>query len=482
MASSKDEDDDPVIKEYDVYISPFASPTPLHQPGSSIGDSNQALYWLKYEGIKRENAHCAANENAPIATRFKPNSSFLEVDLPITDFSAHDRRKSHAYGQTLKDTGGGLNFGISSGFSGSLGRMGGSGGVFTGREAASKRATTESKQHSDEVDLEESKEETGIEMRHTTVGSLVSRPKENQAHYMAGIFCGNQLHLTPIAGTAELRTQFPHIDAASARGRARSTPQRGRGLRGGRGEGTTSRALRSVHMTQQRQNPFDLSKRSALENNTKALLAQAAYEEWMPLKCHDENSEKTSDAICGPLLYYESEGDNSELISVKTYERYLDKISGGRAYNLYSRKKLDLSDTPSEDQSDDGSDEHGSVVEMDVDDQPPSDAQQPKGSIPENPRLKANADLDAPEEQSSPSKKKRTTAPSTGKNESQNGKKLAAREGSFDEEERNADYVVEKEGTTNPMAEDGEESMPVSKRGGRGRGRGGRGRGRGKKA
>ena len=192
MASSKDEDDDPVIKEYDVYMTPFASPTPSNQPGCPTGDSNQALYWLRYEGIKRENAHCAANENAPVATRIKPNSSFLEVDLPIADFSSHDRRKARAYGQTLKDTGGGLNFGISSGFSGSLGRSGGSGHVFTGRENSSKRSTSESKQGHDGIDLNESNEDEDIEMRHTTVGSLISRPKENGGHYMAGIFWGGK--------------------------------------------------------------------------------------------------------------------------------------------------------------------------------------------------------------------------------------------------------------------------------------------------
>ena len=181
--------------------------------------------------------------------------------------------------------------------------------------------------------------------------------------------------------------------------------------------------MRPVHITQQRQNPFDLSKRSALENNSKALLAQAAYEDWMPLECHDETSEKTGDAICGPLLYHKEEGDNSELISASTYERYLDKISGGRAHNLYSVKKLDLSDSLSEDEGEDDSGRDSSVVEMDMDDRPPSDAQRPQGSAARDSALKTKADSDTPKDQGSPTKKKKTSAASTGKKGLKTGKR-----------------------------------------------------------
>jgi len=100
------EDDDPVIAEYDVYIT---------EPSS---DTSKA-YVLQFPNRSSSMPYRVGSAQSPMAVRVKPKSGFMELDLSISTKANFDRAKGVRWSQSLREAEeeGLGKFGMSSGFS-----------------------------------------------------------------------------------------------------------------------------------------------------------------------------------------------------------------------------------------------------------------------------------------------------------------------------------------------------------------------------
>ena len=97
------DDDDPVIAEYDVFITP---------------EMEQQLYVLQYLN-RRPNQHFVKSEGAvPSEVRLKEQSGFIEVDVQLPMQSNYNRQQGVRWGEAMRKTKqlGQKAFGIASGF------------------------------------------------------------------------------------------------------------------------------------------------------------------------------------------------------------------------------------------------------------------------------------------------------------------------------------------------------------------------------
>jgi DNA-directed RNA polymerase-3 subunit RPC5 len=98
------EDDDPVVAEYDVFITPDML--------------EQQLYVLQYLNRPPNQPFTQATQSAPTELRVKKDSGFVEVDIPIDIHQNYNRPAGVRWGESLRKTKGfgQRAYGIASGF------------------------------------------------------------------------------------------------------------------------------------------------------------------------------------------------------------------------------------------------------------------------------------------------------------------------------------------------------------------------------
>jgi DNA-directed RNA polymerase III subunit RPC5 len=96
------EEDDPVIAEYDVYVTP---------------DLQEQIYLLQYPNRSRDKADSHAS-NTAVDVRIKPKSGFMEIDMETNIHKSFDKKKGVIWGEAVRQTkeSGTDSFGIASGF------------------------------------------------------------------------------------------------------------------------------------------------------------------------------------------------------------------------------------------------------------------------------------------------------------------------------------------------------------------------------
>jgi hypothetical protein len=99
-----EDEEDPVVAEYDVYITP---------------EIHEQIYVLQY--LNRERKHGGfkrSNDNEPTELRVKEQSGFVEVDVPLDIRTSFNRTAGVKWGEALRKTKGfgQKAYGISSGF------------------------------------------------------------------------------------------------------------------------------------------------------------------------------------------------------------------------------------------------------------------------------------------------------------------------------------------------------------------------------
>jgi len=107
------EDDDPVVAEYDVYITPDVD--------------EQQLYVLQYLNRPPDQPLTKATESQPSQLRVKTESGFIEVDVPINIYTNYSRIAGVRWGEAMRKTKGfgQKAFGIASGFERAMPRASG---------------------------------------------------------------------------------------------------------------------------------------------------------------------------------------------------------------------------------------------------------------------------------------------------------------------------------------------------------------------
>jgi DNA-directed RNA polymerase III subunit RPC5 len=171
-----DDEDDPIVAEYDVYITP---------------ESDDHLYLLQYPNRDRDRPYNERSQSAPTEMRIKPQTGFLEVDVGFgIDHSYCVPTKVVMWGDAIKTAReSGLNaYGVASGFD-KGGRINELSAASAQRQPADE-ATIDDMAHNLELAVE-----NGSILDKQTFGGQIIRPEPRQPTYMLGAFRGSEFHV-----------------------------------------------------------------------------------------------------------------------------------------------------------------------------------------------------------------------------------------------------------------------------------------------
>ncbi|KAF2829459.1 hypothetical protein CC86DRAFT_437228 [Ophiobolus disseminans] len=196
------EDDDPVVAEYDVYITPEME--------------EQQLYVLQYLNRPPGQPFTKATQSQPTELRIKKEAGFIEVDVPIDIHHNYNRPAGVRWGESLRKTKGfgQRAFGIASGFERTMPRATNRTGAGEGASAAP-TAIEDDDNFEEYVTHFEDANEKGHVLNVQTFGGQILKDDGKGPSYMLGTFRDDQLHLTRLNGLVQLRTQFHHLDASA---------------------------------------------------------------------------------------------------------------------------------------------------------------------------------------------------------------------------------------------------------------------------
>jgi hypothetical protein len=175
VAAMDIEDDDPVVAEYDVYITPEME--------------EQQLYVLQYLNRPPNQPFTSATQSQPTALRVKKESGFIEVDIPIDIHQNYNRPAGVRWGESIRKTKGfgQRAFGIASGFERVIPRTANRGGAGEGAPAAP--TTTEDDDNFEEyVTHFEDANEKGHVLNSQTFGGQILKDDGKGPSYMLGTF------------------------------------------------------------------------------------------------------------------------------------------------------------------------------------------------------------------------------------------------------------------------------------------------------
>lgn len=100
-----DDQDDPIVAEYDVFIKPHLT-------------DGCELMVLQFPNRAENQPYTANNDCAPTEIRIKPNSGMVELDVPLDTSRNYDRDKGVKWGTVMKasEQVKGLGYGMAAGF------------------------------------------------------------------------------------------------------------------------------------------------------------------------------------------------------------------------------------------------------------------------------------------------------------------------------------------------------------------------------
>lgn len=295
----EDGDDDPVVAEYDVFMTP---------------EQSEQSFLLQYPNRDRSKPYGQAGEK-PVQMRIKPKTGFMEIDVEVNVHSNFDKQKGAQWGEALfqaKESGA-ESFGMASGFGKSTRAE------HFGADSGSNRADAGDTQQA--LDNFHRSNEEGRVLNKQTLGGQIMRPERGKPNYMLGAFRGKELHLTPIDGTVQMRPQFHHVDAQSQAARNKYWRERD-ALEGARPEPRMMQHLQVAKSSADGEE-FNITQ-------TAKYLADAAEEPWTKLNYHDENSEEAY-AAYRDKLFLKDTATAPPLKAAMGNEQYLDAISAPRA-------------------------------------------------------------------------------------------------------------------------------------------------------
>ncbi|KAF8476958.1 Sin-like protein conserved region-domain-containing protein [Kalaharituber pfeilii] len=193
------DDDDPVVRTYDVHLTTTLSPY---------------LYLFQYPVRGKHLPFSKLTGSCPVAARIKPESGLLEVDVPINTYKNYDQDKGRMWGEALQKA----KLEREARISGAAGPAGsGRAGAGAGVGGAKRRRVGAQEDEGEDEDdiMHVSFQEALAKGRVLSKQTLGAKIQPDSTNYMIGVFRNNQLHLTPLHSTIQLRPQFNHIDTAA---------------------------------------------------------------------------------------------------------------------------------------------------------------------------------------------------------------------------------------------------------------------------
>lgn len=174
------EDDDPVVAEYDVYITPEIE--------------EQQLYVLQYLNRPPDQPFTKGTQSQPTALRVKKESGFIEVDIPIDIHQNYNRPSGVRWGESMRKTKsfGQRAFGIASGFERVFPRTTNRAGAGEGAPAAL-TAPEDDDNFEEYVTHFEDANEKGHVLNAQTFGGQILKDDGKGPSYMLGTFRDGRL-------------------------------------------------------------------------------------------------------------------------------------------------------------------------------------------------------------------------------------------------------------------------------------------------
>lgn len=180
------DDDDPVIASYDVCLT-----DPL---SSTTKDSLSKLLLLQYPAHRESSKpYNAAAGQAPTSLRLKPETGFIEVDVPMVTEQYYNAITGERFGKAMADSRT-MHVG---------GTHGVAGGFATGSVISRLR----------DIPSHDQPEYPPPTLRTQTLGGKIVAPTPRDPIYLVGCFNQNTLQLSELDGIVQMRPQFHHIDA-----------------------------------------------------------------------------------------------------------------------------------------------------------------------------------------------------------------------------------------------------------------------------
>lgn len=293
------EDDDPVVAEYDVFITPEMEA--------------QQLYVLQYLNRQPDHPFTKSNDSEPTELRIKTESGFIEVDVPMDIQNNYSRVAGVNWGEAMRKTKefGQKAYGIASGFERTMPRSTNR----PGPDGAPAAPMVMDEDNFEEYIMNfEDANEKGHVLNTQTFGGQIRQEDDKGPSYMLGTFRDDQLHLTSLTGLVQLRTQFHHLDASAqleAVQRRREKESQ---------EGAKAAEPKAFLPTVKKTGG------DTAAELTQAFMKSTNQETWNRLRFSDENSDAAFDSY-GERLFLPDPSEAPQLHSSLTNNQFLDTMS-----------------------------------------------------------------------------------------------------------------------------------------------------------
>lgn len=311
------EDHNPVVGEFDLYIV----------------EPEHPLYVIQYVDRPGPKAFTSRDISSPLEMRIKPKSGFFEADIRLDLFDNYDRGKGIRFGEAMKKVKalGQKGYGPAVGFERAMPRPKRRGAADEDEEMENADPADASKDIEDDFDKYmhefEDANEKGHVLNTITHGGQMEAYENGHPTHLAGIFKGNQIHLTKVTGFVKLSADFHHLDAA-------------------------------VHLdiVANRKKPSGAAQEpKSILNPTTAEATQeaakfykeAAQEPWEKLRYANQDTGESWTCF-NERMYFHDVDNSIQLVSNMTNEEYVESISakkGGRKSTMLEKPEiLEISD------------------------------------------------------------------------------------------------------------------------------------------
>ena len=305
--------------EYDVYLT---------------AAQQEQIYLLHYLNRTRERPYSQRFGAQPVDVRIKPNSGHLELDVELSTSYNFNKYQGLKWGdavqasKTIQNESG--TYGPASGLGVPRGKPG-------GRNQLKDRADLENQVANDLASFKDAVEEDKVMHKQTLGGQIFRHDNKgedmSQPVYFLGAFLGNQLHLSKVDGTVQMRPQFHHIDAEAHRNRlatSRATQE---------SEGAPARPAPVARGLQQSYKETTEDKdKDAPERQMRRAVQDAEGESWVPLEYVDEAEEAAFELFHERMFLHEAE-QAPQLNSGMENDDFLDAISMPRPGSPTRKRK-----------------------------------------------------------------------------------------------------------------------------------------------
>lgn len=312
-SSAAKAEDDPVTAEYDVFLTPAIE---------------EQIYLLQFPNRSRTQPYNERARAMPTDMRIKPKAGFMEMDIDMNTKHNFNKYMSLKWGDARR---------ISKEVHNNSGTYGPAAGLIgpkarsLGRSAVRDKGDRELELENDLRDFNEAEKDNKTLRKQTLGGQIIRHDAEAEAgkpYYFVGAFRGNQLHLSKVHGTVQMRPTFHHLDAEEER--ARLAVSRAQAEADGPAPEPVARGI-------QRQVKEKEQKETTAVKLTN-FLDQARQEPWLKMEYVDEDMQLSYDEF-NTKLKVQDPDNLPHLKSQMDNDAFLDAISTPRHDSPTRRRK-----------------------------------------------------------------------------------------------------------------------------------------------